>query len=425
MRKLSRNLTFQVLVAITLGILIGALFPRFGASLKPVGDTFINLIKMVIAPIIFLTIVLGIGSMGNLKKVGRVGGKALLYFEIVTTFALFIGLVVCNWVRPGEGVDTSKIQGGDITKYQQGAETMDWVSFFTHIVPSNVVGAFAEGDVLQVLFFSILFGIALTKMGEAGHAILRFFEKLSKVFFHILAIVMKAAPIGAFGGMAYSIGKFGLATLLPLGKLMGTVYLTMFLFVFVVLNGIARLYKFSLWQYLKFIKEEILIVLGTSSSEAALPGMMQKLERYGCSKSVVGLVIPAGYSFNLDGTTMYLVMATVFLAQVFGVNLSLSQELAVIGILMVTSKGAAGVTGSGFIVLASTLSALKVVPVEGLALLLGVDRFMSEARAITNLIGNGVATIVIAKIEKEFDPVQHERALQPVTELVEDSITHN
>jgi aerobic C4-dicarboxylate transport protein len=423
MKNIYRHLTFQVLVAIALGIGVGYLFPAAGVALKPVGDTFINLIKMVIAPIVFLTIVQGIGSMGNLRKVGRVGGKALLYFEIVTTFALLIGLAVSNLARPGDGVDVSSIKGGDISRYQQGAQQMDWVAFFTHIVPSNVVAAFAEGDILQVLLFSILFGVAVARMGTAGTSLLGTLEKLSKAFFNILNFVMKLAPLGAFGGMAYSIGAFGLDTLVPLGKLMLTVYTTMFLFIFVVLNGIARYYGFSLWQYLKFIKEEILIVLGTSSSEAALPAIMQKLERFGCSRPVVGLVIPAGYSFNLDGTTIYLVMATVFLAQVFGVELSVGQQFTVVGILMITSKGAAGVTGSGFIVLASTLSALKVVPVEGLALLLGVDRFMSEARAITNLIGNGVATIVIAKIEKEFDPVKHEMALHGPPEYVEEVAT--
>ncbi|MGV3589288.1 MAG: dicarboxylate/amino acid:cation symporter [Adhaeribacter sp.] len=411
MKRLSKNLTFQVLVAITLGILVGTFFPETGAKLKPIGDVFINLIKMVIAPVIFLTIVLGISSMGNLKKVGRVGGKALLYFEVVTTFALVIGLVIANVTKPGVGLAINNLAKGDISAYQKGAQEINWVEFITHIVPANVVDAFAKGDILQVLLFSVLFGVGLAKMDLAGHSLIATFEKLSKVFFNILAVVMKLAPIGAFGGMAYSIGKFGLATLIPLGKLMLCVYATMFLFIFVVLNLIARLYGFSLWQYLKFIKEEILIVLGTSSSESVLPLIMRKLERFGCSKSVVGLVIPTGYSFNLDGTTIYLSMAVIFLAQVFGVNLNFSQELAIIGILMVTSKGAAAVTGGGFIVLASTLGALKVVPVEGMALLLGVDRFMSEARAITNLIGNGVATIVVAKSEGEFDQVQHEIAL--------------
>lgn len=411
MKRLSKNLTFQVLVAITLGIVVGAFFPETGAKLKPIGDVFINLIKMVIAPVIFLTIVLGISSMGNLKKVGRVGGKALLYFEVVTTFALVIGLVIANVTKPGVGLAVNNLAKGDISAYQKGAQEINWVEFITHIVPANVVDAFAKGDILQVLLFSVLFGVGLAKMDLAGHGLINTFEKLSKVFFNILAVVMKLAPIGAFGGMAYSIGKFGLATLIPLGKLMLCVYATMFLFIFVVLNLISRLYGFSLWQYLKFIKEEILIVLGTSSSESVLPQIMRKLERFGCSRSVVGLVIPTGYSFNLDGTTIYLSMAVIFLAQVFGVNLSFSQELAIIGILMVTSKGAAAVTGGGFIVLASTLGALKVVPVEGMALLLGVDRFMSEARAITNLIGNGVATIVVAKSEGEFDQVQHEIAL--------------
>lgn len=411
MKRVFKNLTFQVLVAILLGIAVGTFFPQTGASLKPIGDVFISMIKMVIAPVIFLTIVLGISSMGNLKKVGRVGGKALLYFELVTTFALIIGMLVANWIKPGVGLAVDKLTQGDITGYQKSASEINWVEFITHIVPDNVVEAFAQGDILQVLFFSVLFGVGLAKMEGAGFSVITTFEKLSRIFFNILSVVMKLAPFGAFGGMAYSVGKFGLDTLLPLAKLMLSVYATMFLFIFVVLNGISRVYGFSLWQYLKFIKEELLIVLGTSSSESVLPQIMRKLERYGCSRSVVGLVIPTGYSFNLDGTTIYLSMAVIFLAQVFAVDLSLGQELTVIGILMLTSKGAAAVTGGGFIVLASTLGAMKVIPVEGMALLLGVDRFMSEARAITNLIGNGVATIVVAKSEKEFDPVRNEIAL--------------
>lgn len=414
--RLLNNLTVRVLIAITLGILTGYFFPETAAKLKPLGDLFINLIKMVIAPIIFLTIVLGISNMGDLKKVGRVGGKALLYFEIVTTGALAIGLVLANLIRPGDGVQTSAVKGGDVSKYTEQGAGMDWTEFFLHIVPSNAIKAFAEGDILQVLVFSILFGVGLTRMGDFGKPLILTFERLSKVFFNILNVVMILAPLGAFGGMAFTIGKYGLSTLVPLAKLMGTVYATMFLFVFVVLNLILRYYKISLWTVLKFIKEELLIVLGTSSSESALPQIMDKLEALGCSRSVVGLVVPAGYSFNLDGTTIYLVMATVFLAQVFGVDLTLGQELTIIGILMVTSKGAAGVTGSGFIVLASTLTAIKVIPVEGLALLLGVDRFMSEARSITNIIGNTVATIFIANNEREFDRVKYNQVASGVTE---------
>ncbi|MFC5409958.1 dicarboxylate/amino acid:cation symporter [Larkinella bovis] len=403
MRKLLNNLTFRVLVAITLGIIVGHFFPATAAKFKPLGDLFINLIKMVIAPIIFLTIVLGISNMGDLKKVGRVGGKALLYFEIVTTLALIIGIVIANVIKPGAGVQTAAVQGGDVSAYTSQGKEMDWVKFFLHIVPDNAIKSFAEGEILQVLVFSVLFGVGLTRMGERGHSLIQTFEKLSRVFFNILNVVMILAPLGAFGGMAFTIGKYGLSTLFPLAKLMGTVYATMFLFIFVVLNLILRYYRISLWAVLKYIKEELLIVFGTSSSESALPQVMDKLENMGCSRSVVGLVIPAGYSFNLDGTTIYLSMATIFLAQVFNVNLTLGQELTIIGILMVTSKGAAGVTGSGFIVLASTLTAVHVIPLEGLALLLGVDRFMSEARSITNIIGNTVATIFIANNEKEFD----------------------
>ncbi|RAK02218.1 aerobic C4-dicarboxylate transport protein [Larkinella arboricola] len=414
MRKLLNNLTFRVLVAITLGIIVGHFSPATAAKLKPLGDLFINLIKMVIAPIIFLTIVLGISNMGDLKKVGRVGGKALLYFEIVTTLALVIGIVIANVIKPGEGVQTGAVQGGDVSAYTSQGKEMDWVKFFLHIVPDNAIRSFAEGEILQVLVFSVLFGIGLTRMGDRGHSLIQTFEKLSRVFFNILNVVMVLAPLGAFGGMAFTIGKYGLATLFPLAKLMGTVYATMFLFIFVVLNLILRYYRISLWSVLKYIKEELLIVLGTSSSESALPQVMDKLESMGCSRSVVGLVIPAGYSFNLDGTTIYLSMATIFLAQVFNIDLTIGQELTIIGILMITSKGAAGVTGSGFIVLASTLAAIHVIPVEGLALLLGVDRFMSEARSITNIIGNTVATIFIANNENEFDRTKMQKAFGKV-----------
>jgi aerobic C4-dicarboxylate transport protein len=403
MKRLFSNLTFQVLVAIALGILVGLYFKSFAPTAQLISKTFISLITMLIAPIIFFTIVLGIAGMSDMKKVGRVGGKALLYFELVTTFALIIGVTIANLVKPGEGfVSTVKADTAKLEVYQKAAAEMKWGDFLAHIVPANVFDAFAKGDILQILFFAILFGIGLSRMGDTGEAVINLFEKISKVFFNIMHIVMKAAPIGAFGGMAYTISTYGLKTLQPLALLMASVYITMALFIFVVLNIICRLYKFSLWQYLKHIKEEVLIVLGTSSSESALPGMMEKLEKFGCSKSVVGLVIPAGYSFNLDGTTIYLSMSVIFLAQVFHVPLTLAQQLSIIGILMVTSKGAAGVTGSGFIVLTSTLAAIKLIPVEGVAILLGVDRFMSEARAITNVIGNGVATIVIAKSEGEF-----------------------
>ena len=412
MKRLARNLTFQVLCAVALGALLGALDPALGRALRPVGDTFVKLVKMVIGPIIFLTIVLGISNIADLKKVGRVGGKALLYFEIVTTFALAIGLIVVNVTRPGAGLAATSLAAGDASSFTGQGKSLTFTEFLTHIVPSSAVEAFAQGDILQIVFFSVLFGVALTALGESGRPLAAVLDTTLHVFFRIVALVMKVAPIGAFGAMAFTVGNFGLRTLLPLGRLMLDVYLTMFLFIFVVLNLIARAYGFSLWTFLKFISEEILIVLGTSSSEAALPGMLEKLERYGCARSVVGLVIPTGYSFNLDGTSIYLSMATVFLAQVYGVDLSLREQLGILTVLMVTSKGAAGVTGSGFIVLASTFQAMKVVPVEGIALLLGVDRFMSEARAITNLIGNGVATLVISRSEGAFDESRRVAAVE-------------
>ena len=403
-----------MLVAISIGVVLGIVAPDTARAMRPVGDTFIKLVKMVIGPIIFLTIVLGIGNMADLKKVGKVGGKALLYFEIVTTFALAIGLVVVNVTKPGAGLNVATLAKGDVSRFTAQGQSIGFVDIVTHIVPDSVAGAFAQGDILQIVFFAILFGVALAALHNVGNAepLLSMLERLSQVFFRIVALIMKVAPIGAFGAMAYTVGNFGLRTLLPLGRLMLDVYLTMFLFVFVVLNLIARLYGFSLWQYLKYIREEIVLVLGTSSSEVALPRMLDKLERYGCSKTVVGLVIPAGYSFNLDGTSIYLSMAAIFIAQVYGVDLSIGQQLSLLAILMLTSKGAAGVTGSGFIVLASTLAATKVVPVEGVALVLGVDRFMSEARAIVNLIGNGVATIVIAKSEGAFDERRREVAVE-------------
>jgi aerobic C4-dicarboxylate transport protein len=400
--RLGGNLTVRVLVAIALGALVGALWPATGRAMKPVGDTFVNLVRMVIAPVIFLTIVGGVAHTSDLRRVGRVGLKAFVYFEVVTTFALAIGLVVMHLVRPGQGIDAARLATGDVSAFAAQGKELRFVDFLTHIVPSSVVGAFAQGEILQVVFFSILFGVALASLGPAGRPVARMLDRLLQVFFRIVGIVMAVAPIGAFGAMAYTIGNFGVASLVTLGRLMACVYVTMALFIFVVLNGIARLAGFSLLHLLAFIKDEILIVLGTSSSEAVLPRMLNKMERFGCARPVVGLVIPAGYSFNLDGTSIYLSMATLFIAQAYGIHLSLGQQLGVLGVLMITSKGAAGVTGSGFIVLASTLSALRVVPVEGVALVLGVDRFMSEARSITNLIGNAVATVVIAKSEGAF-----------------------
>jgi aerobic C4-dicarboxylate transport protein len=423
MRRLLNNLTFRVLVAIALGVALGVASPATAKAMRPLGDTFVNLVKMVIAPIVFLTIVLGIATLGDLKRVGRVGGKALVYFEVVTTFALAIGLMVVNFIRPGAGLDVSKLAGGDISKYTTQAQQMTFVEYITHIVPANIMQPFVTGEMLQVVFVAILFGVALSALGEMAKPFLTILEILSKAFFKIVGIIMIVAPVGAFGAMAFTVGNFGLRTLIPLGKLMLSVYTTMFLFVFVVLNAVAWLYGFSLWRFLKYIWDEILLVLGTSSSEVALPRMMDKLEALGCAKPIVGLVIPTGYSFNLDGTSIYLSMATIFLAQVSGVNLSLGQEITILGVLMLTSKGAAGVTGSGFIVLASTLSAMKIIPIESIALLLGVDRFMSEARAIVNLIGNGVATVVIAKSEGAFDEVQSRRALAGDFILEEDAGT--
>ncbi len=393
----------QVILGILVGVAVGYFFPDFTPTAKVISDTFINMIRMVIAPIIFLTIVLGVSGAGDLRKVGRVGGKGLLYFELVTTAALLIGLTVANLLQPGKGVQPVNLDSSAVLQFAEKAKELNWGEFLSHIVPSNLFKALAEGDILQILFFSVLFGIGISRLGSTGESLLRVFEKLSKVMFNVMKIIMSLAPVGAFGGMAYTVGKFGFSALMPLGKLMLSVYLTMAIFIFVVLNLIARWAGFSLWKLLIYIKGEILIVLGTSSSESVLPNIMEKLEQAGCKKSVVGLIIPTGYSFNLDGTTIYLSMAVIFLAQAFQIPLSLGQQLTVIGVLMITSKGAATVTGGGFIVLASTLSALQVIPVEGLALLLGVDRFMSEARSITNLIGNTVATVVIAKNEKEID----------------------
>ncbi len=389
-KKIFTNLTFWVLTAIAAGALLGYIVPGIAVKMQPLGKYFIEVVKLFIYPIIFLTITLGISGMSNLMKVGKVGGKAIIYFEIVTTLALIIGVILANIIRPGNGVALTVMKGSDITQYTTQAQSFSWWQF----LKDNIT--------IQVLILAILFGIFLSKY-KGRQKIIQPLSLISKYVFKALHIVMLLAPIGAFGGMAFTIGKYGLHTLLPLGKLMLTVYITMAVFIFVVLRFILQYYKINLWHFLKYIKAELLIVFGTSSSEAALPSLMEKLERMGCSKPVVGLVVPAGYSFNLDGTTIYLSMATLFLAQVYNVHLSLAQEMTIIGILFITSKGAAGVTGSGFVVLASTLTAIKVIPIEGLALLLGVDRFMSEARAITNFIGNSVATIFLANNEKEFD----------------------
>ena len=433
MRRLFTNLTFWVLIAITAGVLIGHYFPEL--ALRPVlnksysfrllgqemnikstfsellGSGFISIVKLFINPIIFLTITLGIVSMGNLKKVGRVGAKALLYFEVVTTFALLIGVVVALLIQPGNGVDTSAVKNADISAYTKKSGDFSWWQFLQ------------DNSTLQVLLLALVLGVVLSLV-KKKERLVKIMYTASRYVFKGLHRVMLLAPIGAFGGMAYTISKFGIDTLLPLGKLMITVYITMALFIFLVLYFILRMYKVSLMRFLKYIREELLIVLGTSSSEAALPSLMEKLERMGCSKPVVGLVVPTGYSFNLDGTTIYLSMCMIFLAQVFNVELSFAQIAGIVGLLMLTSKGAAGVTGSGFVVLASTLTAIKVIPVEGLALLLGVDRFMSEARAITNFIGNGVATIWLANNEREFDRDKMEKAFSRVHET-EDIISDN
>lgn len=401
--KYFKILYVQVIIGILIGIFVGWRWPQFAPTAKLISETFINMIRMVIAPVIFLTIVAGIAGAGDMKKVGRVGLKSLIYFEVVTTLALIIGLVTANLVKPGKGVVASHETTKQVTEISQQASNMNWSEFFSHIVPSNIIDAFAKGDILQILFFSVLFAIGLKMLGSSGKGLLTTMENINKVLFNILKIIMRLSPIGAFGGMAYTIGKFGFSTLLVLGKLLLTFYFTGIFFIFVVLHLICRYYGISLWRLLGYIKEEILIVLGASSSEAVLPSVMQKLEAAGCEKEVVGLVIPTGYSFNLDGTTIYLSMSIIFLAQAFNIDLSLGQQLTVIGILLLTSKGAAGVTGSGFIVLASTLTALKVIPLEGLALLIGVDRFMSEGRAIINIIGNTIATVIIAKSEKALD----------------------
>ncbi len=416
-KKLYKSLYFQVICAISIGVLLGHFYPQIGAQMKPLGDAFIRLIKMLIAPIIFFTVVHGIASMKDMKKVGRVGLKALLYFEVLTTLALVVGLIVVNLLQPGHGmnVDPSTLDTKAVASFTAKASEMSTIDFFMHIIPTTVVGAFAEGEILQVLLFSVLFAVALQLLGERGEAVLHFIETSAQVMFGIVGIVMRLAPIGAFGAMAFTIGKYGVGTLLSLGSLMASFYITCLIFVFLVLGTIARLCGFSIFKFVRYIKEELLIVLGTSSSESVLPRMMAKMENLGVEKSVSGLVIPTGYSFNLDGTCIYLTMAAIFLAQATNTDLTLAQELGIIAILLLTSKGAAGVTGSGFIVLASTLAAVGHIPVASIALILGVDRFMSEARALTNLVGNGVATIVVARWENALDLAKLRRELNNET----------
>jgi aerobic C4-dicarboxylate transport protein len=394
-----------VLVAITLGVILGVFSPANGAAMKPLGDGFIKLIKMIIAPIIFCTVTLGIAGTGDLKKVGKTGGLALLYFEVVSTVALILGLIIVNVVQPGAGmnVDIKTLDTKSVSAYTGQDKMQGIVEILLNIIPTTFVDAFAKGEILQVLLLAVLFGIALQHLGKNGETVLQLIEKLSKILFGIVRIIMLAAPIGAFGAMAFTIGKYGLGTLVSLAKLMATFYLTCLLFVFLVLGAIARLHGFRIWKFVKYIREELLIVLGTSSSEAALPTLMAKMEAVGAGRSTVGLVIPAGYSFNLDGTSIYLTMAAIFVAQATNSPMTLSSQLTLLAVLLLMSKGAAGVTGSGFIVLAATLAAVGNVPVGGLALILGIDRFMSEARALTNIVGNGVASIVIAKWTGDLD----------------------
>jgi aerobic C4-dicarboxylate transport protein len=400
------TLYLQVLAAIVVGVIVGYIWPDFGASLKPLGDGFIKLVKMLIAPIIFATVVVGLAGMGDLKKVGRVGGKALFYFEVVSTLALVIGLVVANVFEPGAGVhaNPATLDAKSVAGYAKAAlQGQTTAEFLLHIIPNTFVGAFAEGEILQVLLLAVLFGIALGQIGEHGRPVLNLVNEVSRVIFGIVSMVTKLAPVAAFGAMAFTIGRYGLKSLVSLGALMACVYLTCAVFVFVVLGVIARFNGFSVWKVIKYIREELLIVLGTSSSETALPGLMTKMEHAGCARPVVGIVVPSGYSFNLDGTSIYLTMAALFVAQATDTHLTLWEQGKLLLVLMITSKGAAGVTGSGFITLAATLAATDKIPVAGMALILGVDRFMSEARAITNFIGNAVATLVVAKWDGAFD----------------------
>jgi len=414
MKRIASSLYFWVVLAIIAGASFGIAEPKLAVQLKPLGDGFISLVKMLIAPIIFCTVVMGIASGHNMKQVGRVGAKAFVYFELVSTVALVIGLVVANVLKPGAGfnADPATLDAAAVAKYADKAKEQSTIDFVLHIIPKTFTDAFTgSGDLLQVLLLALLFGYALQHLGDKGRLVRQFIEQVSHVFFVMMNVVMKLAPIGAGGAMAFTLGKYGFGALKPLAALMGSFYLTCFLFVFVVLGLIARLTGFSLVRFIAYIKEELLTVLGTSSSESALVPVMTKLERLGCAKPVVGLVVPAGYSFNLDGTNIYLTMAALFVAQALNIDLTLGQQLSILGVAMLTSKGASGVTGAGFITLAATLAVVPDVPVAGLALILGVDRFMSEARAITNFIGNSVATIVVAKWEGALDTATLQREL--------------
>ena len=407
------HLYVQVLVAITAGALIGHFYPSFGESLKPLGDAFIKLVKMVIAPVIFLTVVTGIAGMRDLGKFGRVVLKAFIYFFTFSTLALILGMVVANVVQPGAGmnIDPASLHSDKIADYAAKAHETTIVGFLTNIIPATVTGAFADGDILQVLFFSILFGVALALVGDKGQPVTDLLDSIAHAFFRLVGILMKAAPIGAFGAFAFTIGKYGIGSVINLAALVGTFYATSLVFVLVILGAVARFNGFSILRLIRYLKSELLLVLGTSSSESALPSLIDKLERAGCAKSVVGLVVPTGYSFNLDGTNIYMTLAALFIAQATGVHLSLGDQLLLLGVAMLSSKGAAGVTGAGFITLAATLSVVPSVPVAGMALILGVDRFMSECRALTNFMGNAVATIVVSRWENALDKDQLEAAL--------------
>ena len=419
-----KSLHFQVFASIIIGILVGYLYPAVGESMKPLGDAFIKLIKMIIGPIIFCTIVCGIAGMGDMKKVGRVGGKALLYFEAVTTCSLFFGVFLVNWLQPGSGmnVDVSSLDSSAVAMYANGAQSHSAGDFFMNIIPNTVVEGFAKGEILQILLFSVMFGWSLSKFGEKGQRLLGVISDMSHVFFGLVDIIMKLAPIGTFGAMAFTIGKYGIESLGPLMKLLGTFYFACFLFIVLIIWPIAKWAGISFIKYLKYFKEELLVVFGTASSESVLPRMMEKLEKVGCSKSIVGLVIPTGYSFNLDGTSIYLTVAAIFLAQATNTDLTAMQQVTIIAVLLLTSKGASGVTGSGFIVLAATLSTIPTIPVGALALIFGVDRFMTQGRALTNLIGNGIATFVVAEWENELDKDKMKKVMYEEKEAEPESV---